>query len=45
MERLNPIHTFAIAAFAMGHHAVLIGKMFIKHMPLINNEHHKYSDL
>lgn len=43
--RLNPIHTFVIAAFAVGHHAVIIERMFIKRVSLIYNEHHKYSDL
>lgn len=45
MERLYPIHTFVIAAFAMGHHAVIIGRMFIKYILLIYDEHHKCSDL
>lgn len=45
MGRLNPIHTFVIAAFAVGHDAVIIGRMFIKHILLMYNEHHKYSDL
>lgn len=45
MERLNPIHTFVMAAFAMAHHAAIIGRMFIKHISLIYNKHHKYSDL
>jgi len=45
LEELNPIHTFVIAAIAMGRHAVIIGRMFVKHISLIYNEHHKYSDL
>lgn len=45
MGRLHPIHTFVIAEFAVGHHAVLIGRMFVRHISLIYNKHHKYSDL
>lgn len=42
---LDPVHTFVIAAFAVGQHAVITERMFIKHTSLIYNEHHKYSDL